>query len=119
MKQRDRRLDQAEEAYRAQDWARARAIYGDLVAAHPSPPGELLVGLSDSLKYTGAFPEAAQAIERAYRAFVDAGDDVGAARCATRITGFRMMSNDRAGARAWERRGWQHLERVGPCLDRG
>jgi hypothetical protein len=56
MKQRDRRLDQAEEAYRAQDWARARAIYGDLVAAHPSPPGELLVGLSDSLKYTGAFP---------------------------------------------------------------
>lgn len=119
MKQRNRRLDQAEEAYKAQDWARARAIYGELVAAHPSPSGELLVGLSDSLKYTGAFPEAAQAIEGAYRAFVDAGDDLGAARCATRITGFRMMSNDRSGARAWERRGWQHLERVGPCLERG
>jgi len=77
------------------------------------------VALSDSLKYTGAFPEAAQAIERAYRAFVGAGDDLGAARCATSITGFRMMSNDRSGARAWERRGWQHLERVGPCLERG
>ena len=119
MKQRDRRLAEADEAYRVQDWTRARVIYGEIVAGHPSPPGELLVSLSDSLKYTGAFPEAAQAVERAYRAFVAAGDDLGAARCATRITGFRMVSNDRAGARAWERRGWRHLEKVGPCLERG
>jgi DNA-binding CsgD family transcriptional regulator len=119
MTQRDRRLTEADEAYRVQDWARACVIYREMVAEHPTPPGELLIALSDSLKYTGAFPEAAQAVERAYRAFVAAGDDLGAARCATRITGFRMVSNDRAGARAWERRGWQHLEKVGPCLERG
>src|SRR5438105_14509616 len=91
MTQRDRRLSEADEAYRVQDWARARVIYGEMVAEHPTPPGELLIALSDSLKYTGAFPEAAQAVERAYRAFDAAGDDLGAARCATRITGFRMM----------------------------
>ncbi|MBJ7600528.1 MAG: hypothetical protein DLM67_24930 [Candidatus Nephthysia bennettiae] len=119
MNQRDSRLVEAEQAYGNREWPRARAIYGEIVAGHPSPPGELLVAFSDSLKYSGAFAEAAQAIERAYRAFVDAGDDLGAARCATRITGFRMMSNDRAGAQAWERRGWLHLEKVGPCLDRG
>jgi DNA-binding NarL/FixJ family response regulator len=119
MKRRDPRLAEAEEAYRVKDWAQARAVYEEIVAGHPSPPGEMLVALSDSMKYTGAFPEAAQAIERAYRAFVDAGDDLGAARCATLITGFRMMSDDRAAARAWERRGWLHLEKVGPCLERG
>jgi DNA-binding NarL/FixJ family response regulator len=35
------------------------------------------------------------------------------------MTGFRMMSGDRAGAQAWERRGWQHLDKVGTCLERG
>lgn len=40
-------------------------------------------------------------------------------RRTTRITALRMMAGDRAGAQAWQRRGWQHLEDVGPCLERG
>src|SRR5688572_27169373 len=78
-----------------------------------------MLAWSTALKNTGAFPEALHACERAYRAFVEVGDHLGAARCTTQITGFRMMAGDRAGAQAWERRGWEHLDKVGPCLERG
>jgi DNA-binding NarL/FixJ family response regulator len=67
----------------------------------------------------GAFHEALLASERAYRAFIETGDRLGAIRCTTRIAGLRMMFGDRAGADAWLHRGWQHLEAVGPCRERG
>jgi DNA-binding CsgD family transcriptional regulator/tetratricopeptide (TPR) repeat protein len=57
--------------------------------------------------------------EQAYRAFVEAGDQLGAARCTTQIAGLRMAAGDTAGAHAWERRGWEHLDKVGPCVERG
>jgi DNA-binding CsgD family transcriptional regulator/predicted negative regulator of RcsB-dependent stress response len=81
--------------------------------------GQTWLAEANAFKNAGAFPEALQASEQAYRAFVEDDDELGAARCTTEITGLRMMAGDRAGAEAWQRRGWQHLERVGPCLERG
>src|SRR5258708_38011834 len=72
-----------------------------------------------TFKSAGAFPEALQATEQAYRAFVEVDDHLGATRCTTQITGLRMMAGDRPGAEARQRRGWQHLEQAGPCLERG
>jgi DNA-binding NarL/FixJ family response regulator len=115
----DHRRRLAEAAAAAGDWASACAFYGELVRADASPSGAVLQAWSEALKNSGAFAEACQAIERAYRAFVAEGDDLAAARCTTRIAGYRMMFGDRAGAQAWERRGWRHLDRVGPCPERG
>ncbi|MDQ6897945.1 MAG: LuxR C-terminal-related transcriptional regulator [Candidatus Dormibacteraeota bacterium] len=42
-----------------------------------------------------------------------------AVRVTTGIAGMRMVFGDRSGARAWEKRGWRHLENIGPCLERG
>jgi DNA-binding NarL/FixJ family response regulator len=115
----DSLLAEAEAAGARGDWQTARALYADLVECAAAPAGSLLLAWSQALKYTGAFSEALQAIERAYRAFVDAGDRIGAIRCTTQVAGLRVMFGDRAGADAWLRRGWQHLEEVGPCPERG
>jgi tetratricopeptide (TPR) repeat protein len=112
-------LAEAEAALARGDWPLARAVYARLVEGAAAPSGSLLVAWSAALKYTGAFSEALHATERAYRAFVEAGDQIQAIRCTTQIAGLRMMFGDRAGADAWLRRGWQHLEKVGPCLERG
>jgi tetratricopeptide (TPR) repeat protein len=115
----ERSLAEAEAAVARGDWQTARALYTDLVESAVAPAGNLLVAWSQALKYTGAFSEALQAIERAYRAFVNAGDRIRAIRCTTQVAALRMMFGDRAGADAWLRRGWQHLEEVGPCPERG
>jgi hypothetical protein len=115
----DAGLAEAQASAAAGDWVTACARYTELVQGDGSPAGSLLLAWSEALKYSGAFLEACQAVERAYRAFVAEGDDVGAARCTTFITGFRMAAGDRPGAEAWERRGWRHLDRVGPCRERG
>jgi len=112
-------LAQAEAAVTRGDWQTASALYARLVEGAAAPSGPLLVAWSEALKYTGAFSEALHATERAYRAFAAAGDRIRAIRCTTQIAGLRMMFGDRAGADAWLRRGWQHLEEVGPCLERG
>jgi hypothetical protein len=57
MKQRDPRLDEADGAYRVQDWTLARALYSELVEGDPSPAGDLLVGLSDFIPGVGADAE--------------------------------------------------------------
>jgi DNA-binding CsgD family transcriptional regulator len=115
----ERFVAEAEAAAARGDWQTARARYAELVEFAVAPAGSLLVAWSQALKYTGAYSEALQASERAYRSFVDAGDRICAIRCTTQIAGLRMMFGDRAGADAWLRRGWQHLEQVGPCLERG
>ena len=112
-------LAEAELAGAHGDWQTACALYAELVESAAAPAGSLLAAWSQALKYTGAFSEALQATERAYRAFVDTGDRIRAIRCTTQVAGLRMMFGDRAGADAWLRRGWQHLEEVGPCPERG
>ncbi len=115
----ERLLAEAEAAGAHGDWQTAGVVYARLVEGASPPSGSLLVAWSQALKYTGAFSEALQATERAYRAFVDAGDRIRAIRCTTQIAALRMMFGDRAGGDAWLRRGWQHLEEVGPCPERG
>jgi DNA-binding NarL/FixJ family response regulator len=112
-------LAQAEAASARRDWQTACATYARLVDGASSPSGSLLVGWAQALKFTGAFSEALHATERAYRAFIEVGDRIRAIRCTTQIAGLRMMFGDRAGADAWLRRGWQHLDETGPCVERG
>src|SRR5947209_8649581 len=99
-------LAAAETAYDRQDWDRAAQLYREAIDAASDPGGDVLFKLAMCLKYTGTFEEPTRLVERAYRAFVGAGDHQGAARCATAITGLRMIQDDRPGATAWERRGW-------------
>jgi DNA-binding CsgD family transcriptional regulator len=113
------KLAEAGSATRSGDWVKASGIYSELVDSDAKPRGQLLERLADSQTSLGAFMDAGRTLERAYGAYVDEGDDLSAVRATTRIAGMRMMFGDRPGARAWEKRGWRHLEGIGPCLERG
>ena len=70
--------------------------------------------------YASGHPDdAARLLEKAYRAFVDADEQLGAVRVATRL----VLANESAGnygaARGWDQRGWRLLEQLGPCVERG
>jgi DNA-binding NarL/FixJ family response regulator len=113
------RLAEADSAAGSGDWIKARSIYSSLVDSDTKPSGQLLERLANSEKLLGAIMEACRTLERAYGAFLDEGNDLSAARTTTSIAGIRMMFGDRPGARAWESRGWHHLEGIGPCVERG
>lgn len=112
-------LAEAESAADSSDWIRAHSIYSALVDSDAKPAGRLLERLANSEKYLGAIMDACRTLERAYGAFLDEGDDLSAVRATTQIAGIRMMFGDRPGAGAWEKRGWHHLEGIGPCVERG
>jgi DNA-binding CsgD family transcriptional regulator len=113
------KLAEADSAAAGGDWVKACSTYSELVASDPKPPGRLLQRLADSEKHMGAFMDACRTLERAYGAFLDEGDHLSAVRATTHVAGIRMMVGDRPGAGAWEKRGWHHLEAIGPCLERG
>jgi class 3 adenylate cyclase/tetratricopeptide (TPR) repeat protein len=116
---RQRRLEEAMAAADKRDWAGARAIYAELVETDPAPAGALLQRFALLLRGAGAFGDATPMMERAYRVLLDEGDILGAVRAATTLVMLRGGQGDRAGARVWERRGWGHLEELGPCVERG
>ena len=118
-RRREEKLENAVAAANSRDWNTARAIYSELVESDPAPGGALLQQLSLALRGTGAYPEASRAMERAYRAFLDQGNMLGAVQATTSLVNMCGIPGDRAGARVWETRGWRHLDALGPCLERG
>ncbi|MFY9615549.1 MAG: LuxR C-terminal-related transcriptional regulator [Candidatus Dormiibacterota bacterium] len=68
---------------------------------------------------TGSVDGAGRAGERAYKAYIEEGNELAAIRSATHMVSLREMVGDWAAARGWERRGWRLLDEVGPCLERG
>jgi class 3 adenylate cyclase/tetratricopeptide (TPR) repeat protein len=116
---RQRELEKAATALDSRDSETARAILGELVASDPAPSGDLLQQYSRALRGTNEYPESSHAMERAYRAFLEEGDVLGAVRATTALVMLRGIPGDRAGAKVWETRGWRHLETLGPCVERG
>src|ERR1700730_4405038 len=112
-------LEKALAAGAARDGEAARAQYSDLVGSDPTPSGALLEQLGLALRGTGAFEEASRVMGRAYRTFLEDSCMRGEVRACTALVGFRGIPGDRAGAAVWERRGWGHLEGMGPCVERG
>jgi DNA-binding CsgD family transcriptional regulator/tetratricopeptide (TPR) repeat protein len=55
-------------------------------------------------------------MERAYRSFVAAHDDLGAGRAAVFLYGWSI---DIGSARGWEQKALRHLKSAGPCVERG
>jgi class 3 adenylate cyclase len=62
---------------------------------------------------------AVRLLEKAYRAFVDAGDQLGAVRVTTRLVLANESGGNYGAARGWEQRGLRLLEQMGPCVERG
>jgi DNA-binding NarL/FixJ family response regulator len=118
-RERAAQLAEADSAASSGDWLKACSIYSALVGSEPKPPGQLLERLAESQKRLGALMDAGRTLERAYGAFLSEGDVLSAVSATTRIAGIRMMFGDRPAARAWEKRGWHHLQGIGPCVERG
>jgi DNA-binding CsgD family transcriptional regulator len=69
-----------------------------------------------AVEMQGAVEEFCGDMERSYRAFVEARDDLGAGRAAVFLYGWSI---DMKSARGWEHKARRHLESAGPCVERG
>ncbi|MGB2941004.1 MAG: adenylate/guanylate cyclase domain-containing protein [Candidatus Dormiibacterota bacterium] len=70
--------------------------------------------------YAGGDPtSAARLMEKAYRAYVDAGDQLGAVRVTTRLVLANESIGNYSAARGWDQRGWRLLDQLGPSIERG
>ena len=68
---------------------------------------------------SGANDDASKLYEQAYRAYLSAGDQLGAVRAATALVRTHESATNWAAARAWEQRGWRLLDQLGPNVERG
>jgi DNA-binding CsgD family transcriptional regulator len=100
------------------DWAGAQAHFEDAVAADAGP--EALEGLSYAEWWLGDEDATLAARERAYRAYRQAGDAVGAARMAMWLGSDNLdFRGDDAVASAWLRTGRALLDGHEPCAELG
>lgn len=118
-RRREAKLKKARAASSIGDWATACAIYIELTEPGAAPLGALYTELFQSLNMMGDFPGASRALEQAYRAHVDEGDELAAVRAATGLVMVHELVGDWAAARGWRQRGWRHFDNIGPCLERG
>jgi len=96
-----------------------RAACIRLVESDTAPPGIVLEQLAISEFILGSIDAAVLAGERAYRAYIEEGNELAAVNAATHLVSMRQVVGDWPAARGWERRGWRLLEQMGPCVERG
>jgi DNA-binding NarL/FixJ family response regulator len=116
---RKQQLEAAQRAIDTGDWKAALTISCKLTESEAAPPGLALQQLAIAEFMTGSVERASRAGERAFKAYLEEGDELAAIRTATHMVSMREMVGDWAGARGWERRGWRLLDATGPCLERG
>ena len=116
---REEQLDQVLAALSGGDWAAARAICAEMLESDLESPGIVLEQLAISEFMLGSFDQVGIAAERAFRAYIQEGDELAAIRVATHLVSLRELLGDWPAARGWDRRGWRLLEGIGPCLERG
>jgi tetratricopeptide (TPR) repeat protein len=113
-----RALAEARDAFGQGDLARAVAILRSHLRDNRDPEARL--DLARLLLPHGAYDEAREQLETAFRELTEAGATRRAALAASHLGALYVswIGNQVAG-RAWLARAWRMIEREGPCLERG
>jgi hypothetical protein len=111
-------LSRGRQAYAENAWSQAyeSLTCGDQEQTVSAQDLELLARAAYML---GRDEEYAHSLERAYHAYLDAGDVASAARCTWWIGHGQLFRGEPALARGWFARGQRLLERAGDCVARG
>ena len=111
-------LSRGRQAYAESAWSQAyeSLTCGDQEQTLSAQDLELL---SRAAYMLGRDEEYAHSLERAYRAYLDAGDVASAACCTWWIGHGQLFGGEPAPARGWFARGQRLLERAGDCVARG
>jgi tetratricopeptide (TPR) repeat protein len=94
----------------------------DVLRSHlgRSPDPEARLDLARLLLPLGAYDEAREQLETAFREFTDAGATKRAALAASHIGSLYLSwIGNRVAGRAWLARAWRMIEQEEPCLERG
>jgi DNA-binding CsgD family transcriptional regulator len=114
-----RSLEQGRGAYADRAWADAFAELARANREQPLAPDDLEL-LARSAYMLGLDDEYRSALEQAFHAYRDTGDELRAARCAWWIGHNLMFQGQSAPARGWFARGQRSLEREDrDCVERG
>jgi DNA-binding NarL/FixJ family response regulator len=111
-------LSRGRQAYAENAWGQAyeSLTCGDQEQTLSAQDLELLARAAYML---GRDEEYAHSLERAYHAYLDAGDVASAACCAWWIGHGQLFRGEPAPARGWFARGQRLVERAGDCVARG
>jgi ATP/maltotriose-dependent transcriptional regulator MalT len=111
-------LAAGQEALGRAAWRQARACFEEALATSDTPAA--WEGVSRAAWWQGDEAATLAARERAHRAYLEAGDPVGAARMAMWLASDHLdFRGDDAVARAWLRRGAAVLDGCEPCGEHG
>jgi DNA-binding NarL/FixJ family response regulator len=112
-------LDRGRESYAAREWQDAYEALCDADRTAPLDPGDLDL-LATSAYMVGRDEEWARHLERAHRAYLDAGEPLRAVRCAFWLSLNLALRRETGRATGWLGRGRRLLERVGhDSVERG
>jgi DNA-binding CsgD family transcriptional regulator len=112
-------LEQGREAYEERKWDAAHRWLTAADAAGPLAPEDLW-RLAMAAYLTGQDGDFVPVLERAHRAFLATGDEVGAARCAFWLGFFLAARGEMGPATGWLGRASRLLDRAGvDCVERG
>jgi DNA-binding CsgD family transcriptional regulator len=111
-------LSRGRRAYEESAWNQAYQLLlrGDQEQPLAAQDLELLARAAYML---GRDEDYTRSLERAFHAYLDAGDVASAARCTWWIGHGHLFRGERAPARGWFARGRRLLERTGDCVARG
>jgi DNA-binding NarL/FixJ family response regulator len=104
-------LDRGRESYAAHEWQDAYQAFCDADRTAPLGPGDLDL-LATSAYMVGRDEEWARHLERAHRAYLDAGEPLRAVRCAFWLSLNLALHRETGRATGWLGRGRRLLERV-------
>lgn len=111
-------LAAAREAYERREWVAAYRALSDLDSA--GLRADDFTALATTAHLLGRHNDCVQALQRAFQANVDAGDEPAAARSALRLALVLTMSGERAVGGAWAARATRILEDLpGDVVERG
>lgn len=119
MAQRVHDLQQGREAYGRRAWLDAFEALSRADETEPLGPGDLTL-LATSATMAGRNEAHAAAMERAHRAFLNAGDALAAAKCAIWLGMSLAVDGEQGPAAGWFGRARRLVERDGrDCVERG
>lgn len=112
-------IELGREAFAGRRWPEALEALSDAATSREIAPDDLVL-LAWSAHLVGRHADFLGAMERAHRAFLQAGSDLAAARCATAVGSVLLRRGELAAASGWYVRAGRLVEQHGaPCAEAG